>query len=641
MPEKHHNFWQELKRRKVVRVIIGYAAAAYVLLELTSIISEPLGLPDWTINFVLILLCIGFVITVVVSWIYDFTPKGIEKTKPAKVERKDEPVLKPIKRKFRFSDIIILILLVAVIILLYPKLFKRNTLERMRASGERINVAVMPFQNMTNDTTWNIWQIGIQDILITNLSNASDELSVRQIESVNRLVQNNGSVNYASITPALGSIISRKLNANLYVYGNIKQAGSFLRIYAQLIDTKTEEVFKSFQIESAAEEENIFQVIDSLSGMVKDFLVISKLIKEVNPVFIKYGATTKYPEAIKYVFRGNNAFMIKHDYRTAIDMYMKAIAIDSTYLWPEISISFAYKNLGYYKQGREWCQRIYEKRDQMPLFFKTYANVLNALYNETPYESIKYYRQLLEIDDQLPDVYTDIGTSYLKLQEYSKAIPEYEKALEIYEAWGTKPIWVNNYTALGHAYHMTGQYKKEEKLYKKAEEDFPGDINILCNQTVLYLAEKDTINANQSIDKLISSAKENSASDAEIAQNLADLYSDACYLDRSEEYYRQALSLEPESPARINSLASFLIYNDRNIDEGLELVEKALELRPDHYVYLDTKGCGLYKQGKYQEALEILQKSWDLRKENAVYNHEAFLHLEAAKKALAEQENQD
>ena len=640
MPEKPHNFWQELKRRKVIRVIAMYAGAAYVIIELINNIVEPLRLPEWVPTFIIILLVIGFPFAVIFSWIFDFTPKGIEKTKPAKVAREQVTTTKPPKRKLKVSDIIISVLLVAVIVLVYPKIFKKDTLERLRASGERISVAVMPFQNMTNDTTWNIWQNGIQDILITNLSNASDELSVRQIESVNRLVQNNGSDNYASITPTLGSTVSRKLNANLYVYGNIKQAGSILRIYAQLIETKTGEVFKSFQIESAAEEENIFQVIDSLSGMVKDFLVISKLIKEVNPVFKKYGATTKYPEAIKYVFRGNNAFLIKHDYQTAIDMCMKAIAIDSSYIWPEIMISFAYKHLGSYEQGREWCQKIYEKRDQMPLFFKTYANVLNASYNETPYETIKYLRQLLEIDDQLPDVYTDIGTSYLKLQEYSKAIPEYEKALEIYEAWGIKPIWVNNYTLLGDAYHITGQYKKEEKLYKKAEEDFPGDINILCNQTVLYLVEKDTINANQSVDMLISSAKENSASDAEIAKSLADLYSDACYLDRSEEYYRQALSLEPESPARMNSLASFLIYNDRNIEEGLGLIEKALELSPDHYEYLDTKGWGLYKQGKYQEALQILQKSWDLRRENAVYNHKAFLHLEAAKKAVASQKSE-
>ena len=44
---------------------------------------------------------------------------------------------------------------------------------------------------------------------------------------------------------------------------------------------------------------------------------------------------------------------------------------------------------------------------------------------------------------------------------------------------------------------------------------------------------------------------------------------------------------------------------------------KHLELSPDNYNYLDTKGWGLYKQGKYKEALDILQKSWDLRMEKA------------------------
>ena len=67
------------------------------------------------------------------------------------------------------------------------------------------------------------------------------------------------------------------------------------------------------------------------------------------------------------------------------------------------------------------------------------------------------------------------------------------------------------------------------------------------------------------------------------------------------------------------------------------LLIRHLKLSPDNYNYLYTKGWGLYKQGKYKEALEILQKSWDLRREKDVYNHEAFLHLEAAKKAVANQ----
>jgi uncharacterized protein HemY len=47
----------------------------------------------------------------------------------------------------------------------------------------------------------------------------------------------------------------------------------------------------------------------------------------------------------------------------------------------------------------------------------------------------------------------------------------------------------------------------------------------------------------------------------------------------------------------------------------------------------------LYKQGKYEEAKEVLQRSWDIRRDQAIYNHEAFLHLEAAKKAVAGQKN--
>jgi len=82
-----------------------------------------------------------------------------------------------------------------------------------------------------------------------------------------------------------------------------------------------------------------------------------------------------------------------------------------------------------------------------------------------------------------------------------------------------------------------------------------------------------------------------------------------------------------------------MINKDRNVNEGMELIDNALKISPDSYYILDTKGWGLYKQGAYQEALDILQKSWDLRKQYGEYNHEAFLHLEAAKKAVASQKN--
>jgi hypothetical protein len=93
MPNKITQFWQELKRRKVVRVITVYAAAAFVILELVDIIAEPLKLPEWFLSAVIVLLCIGFIITVIVFWIYDIHPEGgIVKTEPAhKVKAEDLP----------------------------------------------------------------------------------------------------------------------------------------------------------------------------------------------------------------------------------------------------------------------------------------------------------------------------------------------------------------------------------------------------------------------------------------------------------------------------------------------------------------------------------------------------------------------
>ena len=106
----------------------------------------------------------------------------------------------------------ILALLIIVVILGYPKLFKKDTLEKLRSTGERISVAVMPFQNMTNDTTWNDWQDGIKDELINYLTDFNEELDVKQTGSINGLLQSKGLPNYSSLTLPLASSISKSFS---------------------------------------------------------------------------------------------------------------------------------------------------------------------------------------------------------------------------------------------------------------------------------------------------------------------------------------------------------------------------------------------------------------------------------------------
>jgi len=549
-----------------------------------------------------------------------------------------------------YPVILITMILVITAIITYPRIFKKHWLEKLRMSGDKISIAVMPFQNMTNDTLWNIWQGGIQDILINSLSN-SEELKVRQAEYINKLVRSEGIINYSSLTPLAGRTISQKLDASVMINGNIKQAGDKVRLYAQLIDPETEEVFKSFQVEGEYREEDIFLLIDSLSIIVKNFLIISELKKEI-PFYYRHLVSTGSPDAYRYYVQGKNE-STNWNYLTAIDWFSKALAIDSNFIQAINATSLAYGNqflyetmyssafesLYLYDLAKKWCIKAFEKMDQMTIHQKINTNWIYANYFGTPNDKIKYLKQLIESDDQSVNAYTNLGSAYNSLLKYDEAIPYFEKALEIYEDWGVKPYWVFSYAYLGDSYHETGQYRKEAKLYKKAEEDFPDNPQLTGRQAILSRTLGETVAANEYSEKFIASVKSMSIPEAFIRGQEAYGYNRAGVLDKAEEYYREALSLDPDNPDRINDLAYFLIEKDRDIDEGLELADKRLALVPEDFYVMHTKGFGLYKQGKYREALEILQKSWDLRMERAVYNHEAYLHLEAAKKAVASQKN--
>ena len=65
------NFWQELKQRKVVRAMTVYLAAAFAILQAADMILPRIGLPDWTVTLVFILLGAGLIVVMTITWIYD------------------------------------------------------------------------------------------------------------------------------------------------------------------------------------------------------------------------------------------------------------------------------------------------------------------------------------------------------------------------------------------------------------------------------------------------------------------------------------------------------------------------------------------------------------------------------------------
>jgi len=74
------SFIQEIKRRKVFHVTVVYLVVAWLIMQVVDVVNDPLSLPDWFDTVVILILAIGFLLAVVLSWAYDITPEGVVRT---------------------------------------------------------------------------------------------------------------------------------------------------------------------------------------------------------------------------------------------------------------------------------------------------------------------------------------------------------------------------------------------------------------------------------------------------------------------------------------------------------------------------------------------------------------------------------
>ncbi|MEA3478960.1 MAG: hypothetical protein U9R60_12315, partial [Bacteroidota bacterium] len=167
MPNKLTQFWKELKRRNVVRVITIYAAAAFVVLQLIEILAPSLRLPEWTMNFMLVLLIVGFVIAVILSWIYDLKPEeGFVKTEQTQKEGAQE-IHRP-SNGWKIASYISFVVIVGLIIL--------NVISGKNKSGTENSlpnsIAILPFQDQSPEGENQYIVNNFMTSILESLSNA-------------------------------------------------------------------------------------------------------------------------------------------------------------------------------------------------------------------------------------------------------------------------------------------------------------------------------------------------------------------------------------------------------------------------------------------------------------------------------------
>ena len=164
-PKKQFQFWQELKRRNVLRSLAIYAGTAFIILEACNMLFPRWDLPDWTIDLVFWLLVLGAFINLIIAWFYDITPGGMQRTAPLQEESKQEKG--PASRGWKVATYISLVVIVGLILM--------NVIggpKQLRA-GDIQSLLILPFDNFTGDDQLDYVAAGMHSSLIGDMGQVS------------------------------------------------------------------------------------------------------------------------------------------------------------------------------------------------------------------------------------------------------------------------------------------------------------------------------------------------------------------------------------------------------------------------------------------------------------------------------------
>ncbi len=381
------NFWHELKRRKVTRIIPVNAAAAFVILELVDIICEPLGLPDWTIKFVLVILILILILSVVLSWIYDITPEGIQKTKHETVQEARVKIDTPLKWKIStFVSLFIIVIFAGFYIIRSIK--HSSNITRMEKS-----IAVLPFENWSHDEEHSHLGTAIGNEINTQLS---------KIEEFNVLAFTSSS-KFQGLETLSGQQIGRELGANFIIEGTVERQNEDVEIHVSVVNVAKGEQLWVDKI--SGDWNDIFEIQDQIA-----LKVAYKLKTVLSPDELKKieDRPTRNLEAYNFYLRGSDFYKRSYEergWRIAVRYFERAIELD-----PDFAL--AYTMLA---------------RSHLQLYWFHFDRSENRL--KLSKEAID---MAFAIEPDLVDAYIAMGAYYYWGHlDYNRALEQFEKALEI------------------------------------------------------------------------------------------------------------------------------------------------------------------------------------------------------------------
>src|SRR5215510_6043256 len=434
--------FEEVKLRKVYRVAAAYVIAAGAMIQLASATFPAWELPNWSLRLVILLLLVGFPIALILAWAFDITPQGIRAT--------PEPTAPTTRRRRN----VVMLVASGVIISAATGFF---LLPRVAAHKVDKSIAVLPFENLSDEKENAYFADGIQDDVLTNLSKIGD----LKVISRTSVMQYRG-------RPSNVRDIGKALGVSNILEGSVRRVGNRVRVNVQLIDANTDE-----HVWANDYDRDVTDV----------FAIQSDLAHEIaNALQAKLSPAEKTQMTQKPTENGEAylAFVQAHDLSCAVEdlaklkqseqLYQRAIELD-----PNFALALAR-----YSQLESWMLRTHDASSE-------HREKARAL-----------AERALQLQPDLPEGHLAMGFSYYYGDN------NYEAALKEFEiAQRALPNDSEVYLAIGAIQRRQGKWAESTANLEKAASLNPKDPWPLQNLAFNYQMLRDFDNANKTIDRAL------------------------------------------------------------------------------------------------------------------------------------------
>jgi TolB-like protein/Tfp pilus assembly protein PilF len=328
------SFFAELKRRNVYKVAVAYAIVSWLLIQIATQVFPFFEIPNWAVRLVVLVLIIGFPIALFLSWAFEITPEGIKRAEDVDVNKS---ITHQTGRKLVWTTVVLAV--IAIGLFAYQILRQKSAVAPPPAAAAidsipEKSIAVLPFDNLSDNKENAFFTDGVQDEILTDLAKIAD-LKVISRSSV---------MQYKSGVPRNLRKIGEELGVAHLLEGSVQRAGNRIRVNAQLIAARSDAHLwaQTYDRDLA----DVFAIQSEVSKAIADQLQAKLSPKEKSaieqPPTADVTAFDLYSRAKSLMLTTSFSALAGKNVEQAISLLEQAIARDPSFFLAYCQLSLAH-----------------------------------------------------------------------------------------------------------------------------------------------------------------------------------------------------------------------------------------------------------------------------------------------------------